>query len=95
MAQVFEASLLAAGANNLPAAAALAATTGTATWTGVWAMAVGPNLLLTGSVATIICRRLVLERGVAFDWRRFSLLGAVLLPIQFVVANLGLLLLLR
>jgi Na+/H+ antiporter NhaD/arsenite permease-like protein len=90
LAQVFEASLLAAGANNLPAAAALTGTTGNATWNDIWAMAMGPNLLLTGSVATIICRRALLDRGVAFHWQRFTFFGAMLLPIQLAVANLGL-----
>src|SRR5207249_10722596 len=43
-------SLLAASVNNLPAAAALHTTSVGAAWAGVLAMAIGPNLVITGSV---------------------------------------------
>lgn len=86
----FEASLMAAVGNNLPVAAAIAPAGGTAMWVAVWAMAMGPNLLVTGSVASLICRRTALEQGFPFDLWRFSLLGAVLLPLQFAAAYAGL-----
>ena len=83
-------SLLAAGANNLPAAAAMQTATAGVPWAAVWAMAVGPNLLITGSVASIICRRTALDHGVPFECSTFSLVGAAMLPLQFFAACLGL-----
>ena len=83
-------SLLAAAANNLPAAAAVR-TTGTAVpWSAIWAMAMGPNLLVTGSISSIICRRCAINVGVRFESWTFSLLGAVMLPLQFLAAYAGL-----
>lgn len=83
-------SLLAAGANNLPAAAAVR-TAGTAVpWAAIWAMAMGPNLLVTGSIASIICRRSAIDLGVRFESWTFSLLGATMLPLQFLAAYAGL-----
>jgi arsenical pump membrane protein len=83
-------SLLAAGANNLPAAAAVNSAASGVPWAAIWAMAMGPNLLVTGSVASIICRRIALGHGVRFGSITFSLLGAVMLPIQFLAACAGL-----
>lgn len=83
-------SLLAAGANNLPAAAAVRTPSGWVPWAVIWAMAIGPNLLVTGSVATMICRRTALDVGARFEAWLFSLLGAAMLPLQFFAASLGL-----
>ncbi len=85
-----EASVLAAAANNLPVAAGVPTAAVGVPWAVVWAMAIGPNLLVTGSVATIICRRTALNLGVRFESSRFTMLGAVLLPVQFGVAYVGL-----
>ena len=90
VAQVVAGSLLAAGANNLPAAAALQTATNGVPWPAIWSMAMGPNLLVTGSVATIICRRSALDNGVRFESRTFSVLGAAMLPLQFLAACAGL-----
>lgn len=83
-------SLLAAGVNNLPAAAAVGTPTAAVPWAAIWAMALGPNLLITGSVATIICRRVSRDLGVRFESGTFSILGAAMLPFQFLAACAGL-----
>ncbi len=83
-------SLLAAGANNLPAAAAVHPASAAGAWAAVLAMAIGPNLLLTGSVATVICRRLAREDGGDLDPVRFSVVGLVLTPLQLTVACVSL-----
>ena len=84
------ASALAAAANNLPAAAAVHATTPAATWGAVAGLAIGPNLLLTGSVATVIVRRLTREAGVHLSVWRFTLVGLTLVPIQLTAMYVGL-----
>ena len=83
-------SLLAAGVNNLPAAAAVGTPASVVPWAAIWAMAMGPNLLITGSIATIICRRIALDLGVRFESGTFSVLGAAMLPFQFLAALAGL-----
>lgn len=90
VAQFAVGSLLAAGVNNLPAAAAVNTAAGGVPWAAIWSMAMGPNLLVTGSVATIICRRIALNHGVRFGSVTFSLLGTLMLPIQFLAACAGL-----
>ena len=90
VAQVFVGSLLAAGVNNLPAAAAVQTAANGVPWAAIWSMAMGPNLLVTGSVASIICRRTALDHGVRFESGTFSLLGAAMLPLQFLAACAGL-----
>jgi Na+/H+ antiporter NhaD/arsenite permease-like protein len=83
-------SLLAAGVNNLPAAAAVGTPATAVPWGAIWAMAMGPNLMITGSVASIICRRVSLDLGVRFEAGTFSMLGAAMLPLQFLAAYAGL-----
>ncbi len=83
-------SLLAAGLNNLPAAASIHIASASAAWPAVLAMAIGPNLLLTGSVATVICRRMAREAGTDLDPIRFSLVGLALTPLLIAGAFLGL-----
>jgi arsenical pump membrane protein len=89
-AQVVTASMLAAGANNLPAAAAVHATSPAGAWAAVLGTAIGPNLVLTGSVATVISRRIARDGGVRMSAGRFSLLGAAMVPVQLALAALGL-----
>jgi arsenical pump membrane protein len=83
-------SLLAAGLNNLPAAAAVHPLSAAGAWAAVVAMAIGPNLFFSGSVATVICRRLARGAGGDLDPVRFSLVGWTLVPAQVVVAFAGL-----
>ena len=89
-AQFLVGSLLAAGVNNLPAAAAVRTATAGVPWAAIWAMAIGPNLLVTGSIASIICRRIALDLGVRFESGTYSVLGAAMLPFQFLAACAGL-----
>lgn len=86
----FIAGPISAIANNLPVAAALTPHGSGATWGTVLGLAIGPNLLVWGSVATVICRRIVIEEGGTLPWRTFSLAGAVLFPLQAAVAFVGL-----
>jgi Na+/H+ antiporter NhaD/arsenite permease-like protein len=83
--------VFAAGANNLPAAAAVHAAGPDGTWVAVLAMAVGPNLLLTGSIATLISRRIAREGGARFGAAMFSLAGLAIVPLQALAAVAGLL----
>jgi arsenical pump membrane protein len=84
-------AFLAAATNNLPAAAAIHPVTAAARWAGVLGMAIGPNLLLTGSVATVVCRRIAREGGADLDAVRFTLVGLLLVPLQLAAGTLGLL----
>ena len=90
LAQFAVGSLLAAGVNNLPAAAAVGIPALDVPWAAILAMAMGPNLLITGSIASIICRRIALDLGVRFESGTFSALGAAMLPLQFLAALAGL-----
>ena len=90
VAQFAVGSLLAAGVNNLPAAAAVGIPSTDVPWAPILAMAMGPNLLITGSIASIICRRIALDLGVRFESGTFSLLGAAMLPPQLLAALAGL-----
>jgi Na+/H+ antiporter NhaD/arsenite permease-like protein len=90
LAQFVVGSMLAAGANNLPAAAAIGTAATAVPWASICSMAMGPNLLVTGSLASIICRRSALDLGVRFESRTFSVLGGALLPLQFLAAWAGL-----
>lgn len=90
LAQVTSGSVLAASVNNLPAAAAVHSVSVAGTWAAVLAMAIGPNLLITGSVATVICRRLARDTGGDLDPLRFTLVGCALVPAQLMAAVAGL-----
>jgi arsenical pump membrane protein len=83
-------STLAAVVNNLPAAAAVHATGPAATWGAIAGLAIGPNLLLTGSVASVIVRRIAREGGAAMRLRTFTLVGLGLVPAQLAAAFVGL-----
>jgi Na+/H+ antiporter NhaD/arsenite permease-like protein len=78
--QLGEGFVFAAAANNLPAAAAVHPSGPGGTWAAVLAMAIGPNLLITGSIATIICRRIARDEGASFGIATFSLLGLIAVP---------------
>jgi arsenical pump membrane protein len=88
--QTVAGSALASAADNLPVSTVVHAGRGLGPWTAILAMSMGANLFLTGSVATVLCRRLSREGGVAFSPRRFALVGGALLPIQLAIAFLGL-----
>lgn len=83
-------SVLTAAVNNIPAAAALAPAGTASLWATVLALAIGPNLLITGSVATLIARQLARADMTNFPIRMFMLLGAIFLPVQMSVALAGL-----
>jgi Na+/H+ antiporter NhaD/arsenite permease-like protein len=88
--QLASGSVLASALNNLPAAAAVRAVGSTGRWAAILAMAVGPNLFITGSVATLICRRIARDGGAAMSVWRFTAMGLALVPLQLAAASLGL-----
>lgn len=81
---------LAASLNNLPAAAALHPAGPAGLWAAILAAAIGPDLLITGSVATLICRRIARHAGTALSAWQFTAIGAALIPAQLAAATLGL-----
>jgi len=88
--QLGEGTALASMANNLPAAAAIVPDTRGAFWAAILATTIGPNLLITGSVATLICRRIAREGGARLSALRLSAIGLLLVPAQLAAATLGL-----
>ena len=62
--QLADGTALACVVNNLPAAAALQPAGTAGLWAAILATAIGPNLLITGSVATLICPRIA-RKGAA------------------------------
>ena len=56
--QLADGTLLAAAAGNLPAAAAMVPAGPQGLWAAILAATIGPNLFVTGSVATLIGRRI-------------------------------------
>ncbi len=89
-AQLVAAAALACAVSNLPAAAAIVPAGPAGLWAAVLATAAGPDLLITGSVATLIARRIARDGGASLTAWRFSALGAVLVPAQLAAATLGL-----
>ena len=83
-------STLAAAVSNLPAAAAMQPAGTAGLWAAILATTIGPNLLITGSVATLISRRIARDGGARLGAWRFSAIGAALLPAQLAAAILGL-----
>ncbi len=83
-------SAVASVAGNLPAAAALLPGGTAGLWAAVLATTVGPNLLITGSVATLISRRIAADGGAKLSAWQFTAVGLMLVPVQFAVAALGL-----
>jgi Na+/H+ antiporter NhaD/arsenite permease-like protein len=88
--QLAAGSALACTVNNLPAAAALRPDGTAGLWAAILATAIGPGLLLTGSVATLICRRIARDAGAALRAWQYTATGAVLAPAQLAVAVIGL-----
>lgn len=84
--QLATGSVLASALNNLPAAAALRVVGSPGRWAAVLAMAVGPNLFITGSVATLICRRIARDGGATLSGWRFTATGLALVPLQLAAA---------
>ena len=89
-AQLTAGSALAATLNNLPAAAALRPAGTAGLWAAILATAIGPSLLLTGSVATLICRRIARDAGATLRAWQYTATGAVLVPAQLAAAAIGL-----
>ena len=89
-AQLTAGSVLASVANNLPAAAALRPAGTAGLWAAILATAIGPGLLITGSVAAVICRRIARSSGAALRGWQFTAIGSVLLPAQLTAAVIGL-----
>jgi arsenical pump membrane protein len=59
-------------------------------WAAILATTIGPNLLITGSVATLISRRIARDGGARLSAWQFSAIGLVLVPAQLAAAILGL-----
>jgi arsenical pump membrane protein len=87
--QLTTGALLAAATNNLPAAALSPAGT-PGLWAAILATTIGPNLLVTGSVATLITRRIARDGNAALSGWQFSAIGLALVPAQLAAATLGL-----
>lgn len=81
---------LACAVSNLPAAAAIRPSGSAGLWAAVLATTIGPDLLITGSVATLICRRIARDAGAALRAWQFTAVGAALLPAQLAAAVIGL-----
>jgi arsenical pump membrane protein len=83
-------AMLACAASNLPAAAAILPAGAPGLWAAILATTIGPNLLITGSVATLITRRIARDAGARFSAWQFSAIGIALVPAQLAAAALGL-----
>jgi arsenical pump membrane protein len=82
--------LLAAAVNNLPAAAAIVPHGAVGLWAAILATTIGPGLLVTGSVATLITRRIAGDGNARLSAWHFSAIGLMLVPAQLAIAALGL-----
>ncbi|HEY3033493.1 MAG TPA: hypothetical protein VGJ54_02380, partial [Streptosporangiaceae bacterium] len=78
--QLAAGTALALAAGNLPAAAVLLPASTPELWAAILATAIGPNLLITGSVATLICRCIARDSGATLSAWRFSAAGLALVP---------------
>jgi Na+/H+ antiporter NhaD/arsenite permease-like protein len=88
-AQLIAGSALASTLNNLPTAAVLRPAGTAGLWAAVLATAIGPSLLLTGSVATVICRRIGRQAGVTLRAWQLTAAGLMLVPVQLAAALAG------
>jgi arsenical pump membrane protein len=88
--QLAAGSALSCVVNNLPAAAALRPAGTAGLWAAILATAIGPGLLFTGSVATLICRRIARDAGAALRAWQFTVIGSVVVPAQLAAAVIGL-----
>jgi hypothetical protein len=84
--QLAAGSALTAAADNLPAAAAILPASTPGLWAAILATAIGPNLLLTGSVATLISRRIARDAGARLGAWQFTATGLALVPAQLAAA---------
>jgi arsenical pump membrane protein len=88
------AAVLANVVNNLPAVLILMAPATAAGPLAVLAtligVNVGPNLSYAASLATLLWRRVLAERGLSPSWRRFTVLGLLTVPAAVVAATLAL-----
>jgi Na+/H+ antiporter NhaD/arsenite permease-like protein len=89
-AQLIAGSALASVVNNLPAAAALHPAGTAGLWAAILATSIGPGLVLTGSVATLICRRIARDAGATLRASHLAAIGSVLVPAQLAAAVIGL-----
>lgn len=85
-------AILANLVNNLPATLILLPVSAALGSAGVLAMLigvnVGPNLTYSGSLATLLWRRILQARDASLDLREFTLLGALTVPSVLVLATL-------
>jgi arsenical pump membrane protein len=88
--QLAREALLAATINNLPAAAAIVPAGTPGLCAAILATAIGPGLLLTGSVATLITRRIARDGNARLSAWQFTAIGLALVPAQLAAATLGL-----
>ena len=88
--QFTDGAILACVTSNLPAAAAIVPAASPGLWAAILATTVGPNLLITGSVATLIARRIAHDAGAKLTAWQFSAVGIALVPAQLAAAALGL-----
>ena len=88
--QLAAGSALACAVNNLPAAAALHPAGTAGLWAAILAAAIGLGLLLTGSVATLICRRIARDAGAAVRVWQLTAIGTILVPAQLAAVVVGL-----
>lgn len=88
--QLTTGALLAAAVNNLPAAAAILPAGTPGLWAAILATTIGPDLLITGSVATLITRRIARDHHVRLGAWQFTATGLMLVPAQLAAATLGL-----
>jgi arsenical pump membrane protein len=88
--QLAAAAGLACGVSNLPAAAAIMPSGTPGLWAAILATAIGPNLIITGSVATLITRRIARDAGTRLTAWQFSAVGLALVPAQLAAAVFGL-----
>jgi Na+/H+ antiporter NhaD/arsenite permease-like protein len=88
--QLADGAMLACAASHLPAAAAIVPAGAPGLWAAILATTIGPNLLITGSVATLITRRIARDAGARLTAWQFSAIGAALIPAQLAAATLGL-----
>ena len=88
--QLTREALLAATINNLPAAAAIVPAGTPGLWAAILATTAGPGLLVTGSVATLITRRIARDGNTRLSAWQFTAVGLALVPAQLTAATLGL-----
>jgi hypothetical protein len=78
--QLAHGTIVACAVSNLPAAAAILPAGAPRLWAAILATTIGPNLLITGSVATLITRRIARDAGARLTAWQFSAIGAALIP---------------